>query len=285
MFWTRLVSGVILIIIALATIISGGNVLDIVLCIISCIGFTELLHAFGVQNEKKSSALKMVGYIGIVAWYGMIGISRIKDYDIYRMEMLLALLVFFGCMFLYVFSFPKLKSQEITETFFCFMYAPVMLSFIDMTRNLNKGIYIVWLIFISAWGCDTCAYCSGVLFGKHKMSPILSPKKSIEGAVGGVIGAAIIGAIYALLVASKVYPEKNMVLIFSAISAAGAMISMVGDLAASAIKRDHAIKDYGKLIPGHGGIMDRFDSIIFTAPATYFLAVLFFQGISNNIIR
>ena len=109
-----------------------------------------------------------------------------------------------------------------------------------------------------------------MLIGKHKMSPILSPKKSVEGAVGGVVGAAILGAIYAAVV-GKYLQAENQVVMYAVICAVGALISMVGDLAASAIKRNHEIKDYGTLIPGHGGILDRFDSVIFIAPIIYFL--------------
>ena len=135
-----------------------------------------------------------------------------------------------------------------------------MLSCIYETRSLEGGKYLVWLIFLCSWGCDTCAYCVGMLFGKHKMAPVLSPKKSIEGAVGGVLGAALLGAIYAA--ATGAYNPNP---------AHTPLISMVGDLAASAIKRNFEIKDYGKLIPGHGGILDRFDSVIFTAPIIFYL--------------
>ena len=149
--------------------------------------------------------------------------------------------------------------------FFGVIYVAVMLSFIYLTRNLPDGKFLVWLIFLCSWGCDTCAYCVGMLIGKHKMAPVLSPKKSIEGAVGGVAGAALLGVIYATATHGKMAE-------YAVICAVGALISMVGDLAASAIKRNQNIKDYGKLIPGHGGILDRFDSVIITAPVIYYLA-------------
>ena len=98
------------------------------------------------------------------------------------------------------------------------------------------------------------------------MTPVLSPKKSVEGAVGGVVGAVLLGILYA-------YLTKGSAIGYGVICAAGAILSMVGDLAASAIKRQTGIKDYGKLIPGHGGILDRFDSVIFTAPVIYYLVV------------
>ena len=107
------------------------------------------------------------------------------------------------------------------------------------------------------------------------MAPVLSPKKSVEGAVGGVASAAVFGAIYAAVIGRFMQNGGNKIAVFALIGAVGALISMVGDLAASAIKRNHDIKDYGKLIPGHGGILDRFDSVIITAPVIYLLAYAF----------
>ena len=153
-----------------------------------------------------------------------------------------------------------------------------MLSFIYLVRSLPYGIYTVWMIFISSWICDTCAYVVGMLVGKHKLAPVLSPKKSIEGALGGIAGSALVGAAYAYFLVERVIEQQQITWIFVLISAVGAVISQVGDLAASAIKRNHEIKDYGKLIPGHGGVMDRFDSVIFTAPMIYFLALLLIHG-------
>lgn len=156
---------------------------------------------------------------------------------------------------------------------FGMVYVGVMLSYIYQTRVLPGGAFLVWLIFLCSWGCDTCAYCVGVLIGKHKMAPVLSPKKSIEGAVGGVLGAALLGAIYAAATGAYNPNPAHTPLIYAIICGVGALVSMVGDLAASAIKRQENIKDYGTLIPGHGGILDRFDSVIFTAPVIYALAI------------
>ena len=107
----------------------------------------------------------------------------------------------------------------------------------------------------------------------NKMAPVLSPKKSVEGGIGGIAGAALIGVLYALAVNHWGNAGASIVS-YAVIGAVGGAISQIGDLAASAIKRYHNIKDYGKLIPGHGGILDRFDSVIFTAPIIYYLAVL-----------
>ena len=139
---------------------------------------------------------------------------------------------------------------------------------------MPDGIYLVWLIVLSSWGCDTCAYCVGMLIGKHKMAPKLSPKKTVEGAIGGVLGAALLGFLYGAYFEGSMEVILKPGVISAAACAIAAVISQIGDLAASAIKRNHNVKDYGHLIPGHGGILDRFDSMIFTAPAIYF-AIMF----------
>ena len=181
-------------------------------------------------------------------------------------------------LFVYVISFPRFHAAQVVAAFFAVVYAPVMLSFIYQTRELHYGVYIVWLILISSWGCDTCAYAVGMAFGKtignHKIFPKLSPKKSLEGCIGGVAGAALLGALYGHFLVENIVKEQEITWIFALICGVGAIFSQIGDLAASAIKRNHNIKDYGKLIPGHGGIMDRFDSVIVTAPMIYFLTRL-----------
>ena len=260
MFRTRLISGIILVIIALAVIITGGPVLTVTLLAVSIIGLNELYRVLKVEDGSVSP-LAWVGYLGTAACYAIVFWGETS----YTMTALVILLILF--MAVYVFTYPRYNSDQITGAFFGVVYVAVMLSSIYMLRHMKDGAFLVWLIFISSWGCDTCAYCTGMLIGKHKMAPVLSPKKSVEGAVGGVAGAALLGALYAAATGGKVAE-------YALICAVGALISMVGDLAASAIKRNQGIKDYGKLIPGHGGILDRFDSVIITAPVIYYLATL-----------
>ena len=263
MFKTRLLSGILLMIIALVTVISGGGILFATLLIISLIGMSELYKILDVHNKL----LGCVGYVGAILYYGLLWFG----YNEWIICMSIGFLILL--MAVYVFSYPKYHADQVMMTFFGLFYVAMMLSYVYQARELPQGAFLVWLVFICSWGCDTCAYCVGVLIGKHKMAPKLSPKKSIEGAVGGVAGAALIGALYALAVNhfAQVGAPVGM---YAAIGAVGGLISMVGDLAASAIKRNHNIKDYGKLIPGHGGILDRFDSVIFTAPIIYYMAVL-----------
>ena len=260
MFKTRLLSGIVLVLLALLFIIHGGYLLLTVLGIISLIGLFELYRVFGIEK----SAPGIVGYVAAIVYYLNVAFGFIPDIMMFVMALLIV------CMCVFVFGYPKFHANQIIATFFGVFYVAVMLSCIYETRSLEGGRYLVWLIFLCSWGCDTCAYCVGVLFGKHKMAPVLSPKKSVEGAVGGVVGAILLGIIYAAA-------TKGGMVEYAIICGVGALISMVGDLAASAIKRNQGIKDYGKLIPGHGGILDRFDSVIFTAPIIYALTLLVFS--------
>ena len=270
MFKSRLISGILLVILALATVGSGGYILAATLWFISIIAFHELCLACKIQeNKKKQNTLEIVGYIFISLYY--VDMAFLKNYQLMIMIAVMALIVL---LMVYVFKFPKYHATQIMSTYFSFIYAPVMFSFVYLTRELEYGAYFVWMIFISSWISDTCAYCVGMLFGKHKLAPVLSPKKSIEGSIGGIVGSAIVGALFGYFMVEWAMIEQPIIWVFALIGAIGSVVSQIGDLAASAIKRNYEIKDYGRLIPGHGGIMDRFDSVLVTAPMIYFLFTL-----------
>lgn len=274
MFKTRLLSGIVLVLIMIVTLYFGGFVTLGMVALISMIGIYELMRI----PEHVSKALLIVTEATTVVYYTILGLGNtFESYQYYYLLLLSVFLMVLMCF--YVFGYPKYQLADIMLPFFAFFYVTVMLSYIFQVRFLpNGGAYVV-LVFLSAWGNDTCAYCVGVLFGKHKMSPKLSPKKSIEGFVGGIVGAALLGVAYAFLF-GKITGEAvtgQLLLAFALICGIGGMISVVGDLAASAIKRQYGIKDYGKLIPGHGGILDRFDSMIMTAPIVYYLVTLMVQ--------
>lgn len=273
-FWVRFGSSTVLMIITILSMVFGGYVLFGVLFAITLIGLFELYRVVGVQK----SAAGIVGYLAAAALYFSV------------MECTQELGIITGCnlvggtlpviigfltvllLAIYVLAFPKFNSEQITMVFFGFFYVALTISYIYRLRISDAGAYSVWLIFISSWGADTMAYLTGILIGKHKIAPVLSPKKTVEGCIGGVVGATLIGLIYSLIFKddlSKVYDDP--VLLFTIVSAVASVVSMIGDMAASAIKRNKDIKDYGSLIPGHGGILDRFDSVIFVAPIIYFL--------------
>ena len=273
MFRTRLISGIILVLIAIATILSGGAVLAATLLVISLIAYRELTKACKVGQEGKAlNALEITGMAVILLYYVCVygalspwcEIDREALYLVVTGFIVFAMLAF---LFVYVFTFPKFKAGQAMAATFAFLYAPVLLSFLYLIREgFTEGKYLVWFVFLCSWGSDTCAYAVGILIGKHKMTPKLSPKKTVEGAIGGIVGAALLLLLYTHFVINRYTDASLPPVMAAALGVVGALVSMVGDLAASASKRDHEIKDYGKLIPGHGGIMDRFDSVIMTAP-------------------
>ena len=267
MFKVRLRSGIILLALAVLFLVLGGPVLFVVSLLISLIGMSELYRILDFEKQL----LGVVAYLGAGAYYLCLYFGQ---GDLPMMALIFALMAILA---VYVFTYPRYQAMQVMMAFFGIVYVAVMLSYMYQIRRMEGGMYLVWLVFISSWGCDTCAYCAGVLLGKHKMAPVLSPKKSVEGAVGGVLGAALIGAIYGMVFKDRLTIFVHPALVLALIGAVGGLISMVGDLAASAIKRNFEIKDYGTLIPGHGGILDRFDSVIITGPLVFYLILLLRQ--------
>ena len=269
MFIQRLLSGAVLLALMLFLLARGGVFLLLACYGVSLVGQYELYKALGIEHKD----LGIAGYLMTSIYYILVWMEG----RAYMTAMIVGALLLF--MTIYVVTFPKHHVEQVTAAFFGMCYVSVLMSFVYLTRSGYDGKYMVWLILISSWGSDTLAYCTGMLVGKTKMFPILSPKKTWEGAAGGVIGAGLLGALYGLILGSRMNDALRPVLICMTASALGAVISMLGDLAASAIKRNRGIKDYGRLIPGHGGVLDRFDSMLFTAPVIYYTVNLFVQSI------
>ena len=263
MFKQRLMSGIVLVIILAGVLYFGGMATFLMTAAVSLIGYYELLKVF--QAEK--TAIGVIGYTVTILYYGLLTL------EMDQFILPLSLILMIALLAVYVLRFPVYHFRQVAAGFFGFFYVAVMLSYVYQIRVLEAGGVYVVLLFLASWGNDTLAYCAGRLFGKHKMSPILSPKKTIEGAVGGVLGAGLLGFLYSLIANQFVLTEINLGLVFAMVCVVGALIAIIGDLAASAIKRNYDIKDYGTLIPGHGGILDRFDSVIFIAPIIYYFLI------------
>ena len=264
MFVKRLISGIFLLAAAVVLFAVGGPALLLVLAAISIVGQNEFYHAVDMKHD----VLRHLGYAMTVIYYLMVFFEGRKYIAGMIVGTLLVLLI------VYVASYPRYRIEDISIAFFGVCYVSVMMSYIYLTRHYLDGKYYVWLILLCSWGCDTLAYCTGMLIGKHKMTPLLSPKKTWEGAFGGAIGAALLGLIYGLILGSRMNDTVKPAVTCAIACFIGAIISMIGDLAASGVKRNHNVKDYGHLIPGHGGILDRFDSMLFTAPAVYYAIYL-----------
>jgi len=248
----------------------GGQLLLVALFLISLIGLYELYKVMKFEDTP----LAAVGYLGAFAWYINIDTRPNAIIDFKVPELMIFSIVVVAALLVFVVKYPKYTANQLFSTIFGIFYIPVMISFIFKTREtIAFGQWLAWMAYVSSWGSDTCAYVVGRLFGKHKLAPILSPKKSVEGAIGGVLGSALIGVIFGLIMSNYTGKSENLIVIFAVIGGLGSVISQIGDLAASGIKRNYDIKDYGHLIPGHGGILDRYDSMIITAPIVYFLSL------------
>ncbi|MFZ7104629.1 MAG: phosphatidate cytidylyltransferase [Peptococcaceae bacterium] len=171
-------------------------------------------------------------------------------------------------LFLTVLNFPKYKIEELSLSLLIFLYVGWSLAHILLLR-INYGYLTVIYLFIIIWSSDTGAYFTGSYLGKNKLSPLVSPNKTIEGAVGGIVFSLFIGYLYNLTFPVFTYPFLFVVTLLVTIT------GQIGDLVESSFKRMAGVKDSGNIIPGHGGILDRFDSIIISAPMLFYLLILF----------
>ncbi len=251
---TRIVSALILLPL-LGAVVAGGTVLKITGFIISVIMLYELFHAF------KKIDIEPVLTIGIVSCTALYIIDHYGASGDYYMSWIF--LTMFLCT---VYSLVS-KNHNVLDsvvTFFGVFYVVFLPYHVIIFDDLIGFESYIWLIFTSAFITDSAAYFSGMLFGKHKLMPEVSPKKTIEGAIGGVVGSLVSAGIIGYFV------DSSMIVHFIIIGTLGSLAGQMGDLIASAIKRKLEIKDFSNLIPGHGGVLDRFDSVLFTAPVVYY---------------
>jgi len=267
----RVLSAIVLIACLIALIYVGGVSIWIALSLVAVIAQWELGKALG-YTDKESGKLKILIF-GMIVSILMYASCYLADY---KVSLILFPAVYLIILFaIYVFNFGKYSAKDVASYLFIFAYIAVSLSFIPIIReSFEQGRYLVWLILIPPISSDTFAYFVGSAIGKHKMAPVVSPKKSIEGSVGGVIGAAVVTGIFGYYVSTVMNVTNGFVIACAVIGLVVGGVSQIGDLAASAIKREYGIKDYGKLIPGHGGALDRVDSILYVAPIVYFGVVL-----------
>ena len=258
----RIISAIVLTVI-LAGAVAGGRITVFALSVfITAGGMMELYRVAGVHKKP----IGFVGYVLGALFYVMLWFDKLEYMTLFCVISVILIMA------VYVICFNSITAKEASMVFLGIFYVAVPISYLYRIRILDNGIYIFILLFVSSWIADTCAYFTGSAIGKHKLVPVLSPKKSVEGAIGGIAGSALIGGIYGLVLGNII--GEKLAIPFAVVCAAGAFISIFGDLAASAIKRNYDIKDYGKLIPGHGGILDRFDSMIFVAPIVFYVAKL-----------
>ncbi len=256
MLKSRIISAVIGAVLLLGVVLSGTVPLRIAVAIVSALMVFELCRAVKVNGIL--TAFSVI--------FGAVLASEFLPGSFKDMAVCLFLLCVLTTLLL-----QHKKQMSVSDAALCCLFAFFIGSFmgcVTKIRMLEGGAYWIWLIFIGAWGSDVFAYFSGKLFGKKKLIPDVSPKKTVAGAIGGALAAATGFAVYGFFMGDML-GNVNFISLFVAglaVSATG----QIGDLVASCIKRQYGIKDYGKIMPGHGGAMDRFDSILFVAPIILF---------------
>ena len=239
-------------------IFSGTPVLPIAIGIATLIGVFEMLKCLGLYKKYYLSIPLYVVSLVLPSMFRYLG-DRVNVAMICFVFAAIYLVVVFIAV---IWSHGKLLFSDALSMFCVCLYIIVAMNSILYVRDFgNGGKYIYLLIFLGAWMTDIFAYFTGVFFGKHKLIEDVSPKKTVEGSIGGIVFCAASFVAFGVIV--DVFFERNANIIFLALSGvAVSIISQVGDLIMSVIKRHYGIKDYGKLFPGHGGMLDRFDSVL-----------------------
>lgn len=267
---TRIISALVALPLVIIPLFFGGILLYGVIAIAILIGLHEFNRAFEVKS-KAIFTLQIISTLVmlLVMWLG-------KEAFYYSAGVVLIIFSLIN----YVVLYPKLSLKDVFYGLIGFYYIVMMICHVILVRDIKTyGYLFVWMIFVIAFGSDSSAYFFGVLFGKHPLAKELSPKKTIEGAIGGVVGASILCVIYAFIISNTVLDfEWYHYIGFAVMGAIGSVFSQFGDMAASAMKRTAKIKDFGTIMPGHGGIIDRMDSIIFVAPFVYYALLFLLKG-------
>lgn len=250
---TRIISAVVGIPILIGIITLGGTPLILALGLVMLMGLRELYLALG---KKGYQPIETVGYLFTLFLVFSIYIG--EDWaapGIFGAFLLTTLVLLFQ---------EKRSIEDGILTLYGVLYVPLLMSYILRVELLESPPHVIWLVFIIAFATDTFAYFTGRFLGKRKLCPRVSPKKTLEGSLGGLAGTVVACGVFAYYI----FPQGVFSMMI--LGAAGSAAAQMGDLSASMIKRWTGIKDFGKIMPGHGGVLDRFDSIIFTAPLVYY---------------
>lgn len=234
----------------------GGLPLKIFTIALSMCGLYEFYNALKSNNIK---AMSIIGYILLIIYY-------LLNNNFQWMLYIIVLATVISLMIPIVNT--KYSFIDVSVTFLGFIYIVILFSFIPLVNAKVNGKYLVWLIFIGSWFSDTAAYYSGKYLGKRKLCPDVSPNKTVAGSIGGFLGSTIGCGVFGMII-GKFTPEVVIIHYFL-IGALCGIMGQFGDLVASSIKRNVGLKDYSNLIPGHGGVLDRFDSILFNGVVVFY---------------
>ena len=263
MDFKRISSGFIVGLALLVILLIPNNIItSIIFTIISIVAMHEYLKAI----SKVCKPIKWVAYLSctLVLIPSLITQQQMQQTLIYAIPC--TILILFAQV---IATDMKTTFKDMAYTLLGICYIPIFIMFLTMIDKMQNGKILLGYIFISSWGTDIFAYSVGLRFGKHKFSKV-SPKKSIEGCIAGTIGATILALIYTLILNNN-FSFNYSYFIVGIVGVVLSLIGQLGDFSASSIKRYVDIKDYSNLLPGHGGMLDRIDSVLFIAPFAYML--------------
>ena len=268
---TRIITAIVAILIFVPVLIFSDTVIfPIAFGLLAMVAVWEMLSCVGVLKKWPVSVLSFVASAAAMAGAGYL--SRIGEVDRFLQLLLIFTYVYLFLMLTFaVFSKGKLPVSDALTAMGMVFFIIFGFSSVILLREEPYGGYLYLLIFLSAWITDTGAYFTGVFFGKHKLIPDVSPKKTVEGAIGGIFFCVLTFVVFGLIVGQIADVTPHYVRL-ALVGAVVSVVSMIGDLIASLIKRKFGVKDYGWIFPGHGGVMDRFDSVLATAPFLFMFA-------------
>lgn len=266
----RIISSVVFVLLWVAVLVIDNRWFDTITVIaISVIATFEYIRAFRGIGIKPISWISYLGCLCIIFTGGLIP----EEYRIMMIKILLPLALI-GAFAYVMLSNVKRSMKDIAITILGVLYIPFTLSFIKLILALPYGRFYILFVFCGAFISDTCAFLVGSKIGKTKLAPDISPNKTVEGSIGGIIGVLIAFIILALV--GKFTLDINVNIFYWVfVALVAAVAGQFGDLTESAIKRYCKIKDSGKIMPGHGGVLDRFDSLMFVAPIVYVFIKLY----------
>lgn len=256
----RVITGIALVILLIVILALGTPFVEIAVLLLSAIAVIELFNATKLFENKMLLITSVLGTVGFVS-------VQCFGARFFNPALYLYIVVLFV---IYMANMKNIKFGDIAHSFFLTVYVAFMFAHIILVRNMEDGQLLIWLVLIGAFVTDTAALFGGKFFGRHKLCPKLSPKKTVEGSISGIIGS-IVGTLVFCLVGMLFFDKEPNYSWAVLVGFGASVISQLGDLSASCIKRQFGIKDYGKLFPGHGGVMDRFDSLLFVAPFVYYM--------------
>ena len=272
----RTITSVVIVILTLLLVIFSSYIIyPIVLSLLAVVAAYEILKVMGAH---KKLVLSIPAYLIAAAFPTLAYFVKVDNVTSF-------LLILSAVMFVYlmwlmgvsVFSKGSILFSRIAEVFASVLYVTVSFTSLSLIRYLDRacGVFALVLVFTVAWACDVFAFAVGSLIGKHKLIPEISPKKTVEGAIGGIVFSALFCLVYGL---GLDFIVDNMTVNYLMLGLVGVIlpiVSQLGDLVASLIKREYGVKDYGKIFPGHGGVMDRFDSVLAVSTILLILCMVF----------